>query len=170
MSSTKSEQTTTLTYLANNCNYDATTINFDLHLPSPSGFTYEFGPAFNISKNIGGTEVNAICFFMKKNRDNDIVLATTANTSKPFKLSIGTLIDFSDTRAIPFDDKKNTACIIVIHNHSFSLDLVDACFNGLETHISGLTPYNSPRIIPVAKKSIDKILVPRKLGVSIITR
>lgn len=160
------------TYLANNSSYNATTVTFDVNLPSPSGFTYEFGTAFNISKNCGGTigEVSAICLFMKKNIANEIVLSSTASIKQTFNLNISTLIDYYDSKAIPFDDKKPTACIILIHNHSFSLDLVDACFHSLESHITGLTTASSPRIITVAKKSSPVFFIPRKLGVSIIKR
>ncbi len=162
MSSTNLEQTLS-TYLVNKGSYTATTINFDLRLPSPSGFTYEFETAFNISKDISGIgHVNAICFFMKKSNNNHIALGIIGDTREHFNLNIGTLINHAGTGARTFDTNEQNAYVIVIHNDVFSLEAVDFCFNKLAELIDGVTLHNSPKM--------GEYFTPRILGVSIIKK
>lgn len=159
--STTQSLNTPATYLINNGSYDSNTIRFDLHLPKPHGFSYEFSDGYNISKNIGGSagSINAICFFMKKSTDNGTPLSTTAGSILPFTLN--TLIPHSG--ASSFNRLQEDAYLIVIHNDTFDNDLVSRCFNNLEEYIANVRAENSPKII-------DINFVPRKLGVSIIKR
>lgn len=162
MSSITSEKTAP-TYLINNGSFGSNII-FELNLPKPVGFLYNFSPElYNISKNIGGTRgaVNAICFFIKKSIDNDIPLNTTANTVKKFNFDPSILTNYGT--AIAFDSTKSEAFVIVIHNHTFDTNLVEQCFQNLGDYIEDVRLDNSPKII-------DLGLVPRRLGVSIITR
>lgn len=162
MSQTQSLQNPT-TYLINNGSYTNSNISFDLNLPKPQGFSYNYSiEMYNISKSTGSFlgNVNAICFFMKKSIENEIPLSTVAETKKNFSFDPTSLI--SHNNAIKFESSRGSTYILVIHNHDFDYALVNQCFNELEGYISNVT-LNNPRVIDIA-------FIPRKLGVSIITR
>jgi len=163
MSETQSLQNPA-TYLINNGNYSTNKITFDLHLPKASGFTYDFSSGgCNISRNLGGSlgHVNAICFFMKKSSDNTTPLSTNATTRHSFNFNPANLKQHIG--AALFDPAKDNTFVIVIHNDTFDAELEDLCFENLRDYIDNVRTDNSPKII-------DVNFIPRKLGVSIITR
>lgn len=125
-----------LTYTSSLVNFDAANklINIEVYLPkeTPTN-TYTIEPTYNLSKKIGGVDVNAVFCHMTDN-DGEILYG---DTIFPLEIDVSKLTNYVATDAVNYNFGINSTLVFVLHLNTTPVPMIDIdyIFNNLEDFI-----------------------------------